>query len=654
MMKYKYIIIAIVVGVQLTACTDGNEILEQWEVRQAVNANTRTSELTATVTLTTAGTLDAKLTEALGNNKLMVQDLTISGFINASDVETLHTLNALEKLNISNVETEYGYYSFSYSYIDGSGNPQNQHVGEYLYNNDIGSHMFAGMASLKEIKMPINATTIGGHAFQDCTSLTTFTLPDNVHTIYSYAFSRCTSLTTFTQPASLKNISNMAFEGSSLTTLNVSEGVRVVSGFSGCNTLKTVNLPSTLKVISSSAFNLCGSLESITIPEGVEKIEGWAFDYTNLSTIQLPSTLKEIGDYAFMATKLEKVKIPSSVITIGRCAFQHTQLEEVEIPSSVTTMGYGVFDNTQLRILTIPETVTYVDGSLINNCNNLSALFWYSEAEVGDIQGVSENCYLYLQSKNGNTPAWGPNWVNVVIDGVAEVVELKHLHAWSDSRIAFYCPKAFTAKKVSISIHFDEVWTYVGEASGWQTLTLPFTPTSISHAEKGQLAPFGSNIKGAKPFWLRSLAKEGFIDAIAFEPNKPYIIAMPYNPGIYIDEYNISGDVLFEATNIEIPATPAELPASEGPDYYLRPAYSYVAVDSNIYVLNQSWWVDNYNHWGSVFSNTSPYGVNCFEAYITPKSGSGTRSVYTIDTSSASTRSASEKNTTGIPAIGDM
>ncbi len=617
-MKQKYTkwiyFLAVAIGLQLVACTESNELLEPLgDASQSTNADSRTTEpVTATVVLSETDRLKDQLDAALGDFKSTVQHLTISGTFYAVDVEYLHTLTALEKLDMTHADIKYNnehsYYSFTYSYVNEYGNTEEIRVNDYQNNNEIGYRMFAGIASLKEFNIPETVTAIRFAAFKNCMALTSITIPGNI-----------------------KSIDNGAFSESGLTTVNVAEGVTSISGFNDCNLLKTVNLPSTLKKIGDHAFSGCSSIESLTIPEGVEEIGMWALANLPLSSIHLPSTLKRIGSYAF----------------------QGSALTEIDIPASVTTLGYGVFEScNRLKTLTVPETVTQVDGSLTNYCQSLSAVFWNSPAEVEDIQG-NENCYLYL--KNG-TSAWGPNWVNVIIGGMAENIELKYdVNTWGGySTNTFGCPQAFTAKKISITIPFNGQMTRPGYASGWRTLTLPFTPTSISSTEKGQLAPFGSNVADTKPFWLRSLTTKGFVDATTIEPNKPYIIAMPYNTEVYTDEYNISGDVVFKAENVEIAVTPDPLPASEGPDYYLQPTYNYIESGSDVYVLNREWWVEGFDYNGSVFSNQGDYRVFCFEAYVKPKPGTPTRSAYAIDTRSAHTRSASQKNTTGIPAIGDM
>ena len=55
--------------------------------------------------------------------------------------------------------------------------------------------------------------------------------------------------------------------------------------------LTEINLPSSLKAISVAAF-YCTSLEKITIPEGVERIEAASFSYCEkLKEIHIPSSV---------------------------------------------------------------------------------------------------------------------------------------------------------------------------------------------------------------------------------------------------------------------------------------------------------------------------------------------------------------------------
>ena len=147
-----------------------------------------------------------------------------------------------------------------------------------------------------------------------------------------------------------------------LTEYTVRKGTRVICdrafgaicAFLGCSSLTSLTLPSSLQSIGGGAFTGCTSLRSVicnqfykvigqmllssdgtqviaywgensevTIPEGVQSIEDWAFcDCTSLTSLTLPSSLQSIEDYAFTGcTSLTSLTLPSSLQSIEDYAF---------------------------------------------------------------------------------------------------------------------------------------------------------------------------------------------------------------------------------------------------------------------------------------------------------------------------------------------
>ncbi|MBQ0058262.1 MAG: hypothetical protein KBT20_11475, partial [Bacteroidales bacterium] len=138
---------------------------------------------------------------------------------------------------------------------------------------------------------------------------------------------------------------------------------------------------------------------------------------------------------------------------------------------------------------------------------------------------------------------------NVIVNGTADSIILSD----GEGNNNFYCPREFTAHKVTYTHNYAQK-TISGKCSGWETIALPFTPTSISHATNGQMAPFAANDATKKPFWLCELTEGGFVNSDAIVANTPYIIAMPNNEH-YADEYILSGDVTFEGSNVKVLAS---------------------------------------------------------------------------------------------------
>ena len=77
-------------------------------------------------------------------------------------------------------------------------------------------------------------------------------------------------------------------------------------------------------VIGAEAFWANKTMTSVTIPDGVTKIDYAAFnECTALTSVVLPSSVKTVGEAAFWyCTGLKSIVLPSSVTTIGKDAFK--------------------------------------------------------------------------------------------------------------------------------------------------------------------------------------------------------------------------------------------------------------------------------------------------------------------------------------------
>jgi hypothetical protein len=262
--------------------------------------------------------------------------------------------------------------------------------------------------------------------------------------------------------------------------------------------------------------------------------------------------------------------------------------------------------------------VTSIGIDAFSGCISLKKVVCNSLADdIGDLDSYSNQyCWLIINRSDGKVPIYGPNWKYVVINGVAESVMMLPYYK---VEVDFTIPEEVKSfKKISYTMPFY--------SQSWRTIALPFTPTHITHAEKGVLTPFDSEVEGAKNFWLRELTTEGFKDVTQIEPNRPYLIAMP-NSKEYDDKYNIRGDVTFSAENLTTEDFANNTPLSaEGTDYTMYASYSYMNKTEDVYVL------DNHNQFVSNYSSVFP-----FEAYL--KTNTATmRSVISLNQGRAATR----------------
>ena len=703
---WKYMVAGLII-VGFNACANDSEDIPSASVE--VSRSTITIE--KTIELTKAGTLQTKLEAAMAEEDVStLQKLTLSGPFNGIDVQFWKTrLKNLIEFDLENAKPTYTEGVF-YQNPDGQdisvydGNID-EHMFSYMTKLEkivfpsnvyrLGYRACSGCSALVDVVFPKNLENMDSEVFKDCISLKAIELPKKLTYLAGGLFQGCVSLSSVVWPDNLKELHWGVFEGCAFTSIEIPSSINYMDGsvfrnnynlksvkllamidkvpdaaFDRCRQLEDVELSSMITKIGANAFNECSMLDDFTPFKNVKEIYGWAFnqcafeslDLSNvkvleggfsnspsLKSVKLSDDVKKLGDQVFAwCNLLEEINIPLKLEYIDRYALAGTAVKDIVIPETVTYIGDEAFANTPIRMLTIPSSVTEVGGSLVNGCQNLVALVWNSSAEIKDMHNVGHRPYLYLA--NAKTP-YGPNWKNVIINGEAESVTLCEGGWRDDPNRSFYIPIGFKAKKVTFERIFEDwIWTHPGVSSGWQTIVLPFAPSKIEHETKGVIAPFNSEVQGAKPFWLRCLTKDGFKDVTTMSPNVPYIIAMP-NHDNYLEEYRLYGKIIFSAENVDIAATSETLTPSEGPDYSLQPTYQWVQAGPQIYALNYNYWIVGYEH-GGVFARSTT-DVYAFEAYVVPH-GRSARSVFEMDTRSSATRDSRTPNKTGIPQIGDM
>ena len=198
-----------------------------------------------------------------------------------------------------------------------------------------GRGCFAYDTSLKEMDMSKTDGRIEVETFYGCTSLVKVDL-NGVTEIEEYAFADCSALSSVINAKNVEKIGGGAFarttESGSAPTFE-----RIII--------------SSVKEIGAGAFMGNAGLSEIELPEGLTKIEDFAFAMcTNLRTVRLPSTVTELGEYAFRSCEnLTSINL-GSIKVIGDYAFYGAAAASVFIAnlSSLETVGKGAFSNSYL------------------------------------------------------------------------------------------------------------------------------------------------------------------------------------------------------------------------------------------------------------------------------------------------------------------
>ena len=287
-------------------------------------------------------------------------------------------------------------------------------------------------ANITDLKIPshifingykLAVTSIADNAFAYCNSLSSVKIPESVETIGQQAFYGCSNLAEVDYNPFKTSVGHDAFYGTKYIEstseyddgslkYKISIGVATVTGYNG--EPETVTIPATITVdgkeylvtsIGSSAFNECGSLTSVTIPNSVTIIESSAFARCEkLTSVNIPASVKYIGDtpffrcsslvyneydnalylgngdnpyHALIGPKSDDIttcQIHSNCKVIAGQAFTYCDnLNSVNIPSSVMGIGTWAFYHCgNLTSIDIPETVTDVSNLAFVTVKNIN------------------------------------------------------------------------------------------------------------------------------------------------------------------------------------------------------------------------------------------------------------------------------------------
>lgn len=280
---------------------------------------------------------------------------------------------------------------------------------------------FNGCSSLKTINFPKNLTNLGSYAFHN-TAIKSATVPTTVTTmgynvfsecrylervdfgmsyVPSSTFSGCKKLNTITFRKKITSIENSAFNRTGFTKFTIPSTVTRVGSyaFSDSKNLTQITFPKSLTTIEERVVMDCSKLKKVIIENGVKVIKPYAFSGTYMQSISIPESVEKIGSYAFSdVTGLKSIKIPNKITIIyhdtfnncksletltfgknvkkiGESAFEGCQkLTKLVIPGNIKTIDYKAFYNSGVKELVLKEGVQKVEYWAFANCNKLTSV----------------------------------------------------------------------------------------------------------------------------------------------------------------------------------------------------------------------------------------------------------------------------------------
>lgn len=236
-------------------------------------------------------------------------------------------------------------------------------------------------ANLTEISLPQDILRIGNNMFYGCNRIGSVTIPDTVTSIGQSSFAYCGGITSLTMPVSIDAVVSNSYPA-----------------FKGCEGITSIEFT---KGAGSWFEYQTGTLSSGTHYH----FTPWYYSKGTLSSVTFDTGILSIGDRAFEDCGLiTSVSLPNTVQTIGMNTFRGCSITTLILPDSVTSIGASAFkDCARMTELTLPISLNAVAANsapaffgCVNICKvtfTLGSGVWSTYAQNNSLTGM--DCYLY-------------------------------------------------------------------------------------------------------------------------------------------------------------------------------------------------------------------------------------------------------------------
>lgn len=201
--------------------------------------------------------------------------------------------------------------------------------------------------------------------------------------------------------------------------------------------------------IKASAFEGCG-LESVTLPESIERIGDKAFYNSSIESVEFKGTDVNLGSSVFSyCFNLSSVILPSALKKLPDSTFFNCRaLSDISFPATLTTISENAFNCSGLTSAVIPASVTSIGAEAFAACENLTSITVdAANTKYKSVDGV-------LFTKDGTSllqyPCASDTKIYTIPDGVVTVA--KTSFAKTDSlQIVYFADSVKTVESYAFS-----------------------------------------------------------------------------------------------------------------------------------------------------------------------------------------------------------
>ena len=263
----------------------------------------------------------------------------------------------------------------------------------------IGYRAFENNEKITKVTLPFYLHVISTYAFSGCKSLKTVEISHSgkLRYISGYAFAGCTALESIELPYGLNFIGTEAFASSGLKAFNPPDSVTLLGSdvVSNCVNLESYRISSRLAIAPLRMFHNNPKLKTVTIPDNFGNIPSYMFVGSSIEYITIPKNIQRIDSSAFENTKIRSVEFEegSALTEIKESAFKGcSNLESFVIPANVKTIRKSAFRGcSKLKSLVIPSKVSTIEDDAFSDCANLKNVTFEKGSELWYLNRIFVN-----------------------------------------------------------------------------------------------------------------------------------------------------------------------------------------------------------------------------------------------------------------------
>ena len=232
------------------------------------------------------------------------------------------------------------------------------------------------------VSLPSNLRNFGTGAVAG-SSISSLNIPNGVTNIGYYAATLCSNMVSMAIGSGVKSIQDAAFHDcASLRSVSIPNSVvdMGTEAFSACVALRTATVGSGLRSIPKGTFAGCLSLIDVSIPSSITNIEDSAFTYCgSLKHVKLPDSVTAIGFTSFMyCVSLEEFRCPPNLDRMGSWAFggcvAMTNFTASPLLEELPDYAFTVCNS--LGQIAIPEKCRKLGVACFSRCTSLTNIVW--------------------------------------------------------------------------------------------------------------------------------------------------------------------------------------------------------------------------------------------------------------------------------------